>query len=366
MSLRDLDGPDDPDDPGRARLVDRGPVGSPLRAGCTRPVRLGPPGPTRQQARGPRWRRTSHGFYVPSSVSADRVGQRIVEASVVAPPGCGVSGWASLRWRGARWFDGVLPGGELRPVDLVVSTRTIRPQPGLAICEEAFDPRLLEWVDGVPVLDPRYSVSFCMRYAPTWRHAAADLSMATHDDLVSVDEVSAFLTPGQNGMTGVPQARKAVGWGVENAWSPAEVMMAILWEHDGAFPRPLLNRPVFDLAGRHVATPDLLDPVAGVAGEFDGPTHLDRARRDRDLRRDGDLRHHDLEVVYMTGPDLVDPRRFLGRLADAYRRAARRPTADRSWTVEHPAWWTPTETVEQRRALTPDQRRRFLRRRAGG
>ncbi|MFB9311545.1 hypothetical protein [Nocardioides plantarum] len=330
-----------------------------LRAGCTRPVRAHG-APTRKQARGPHWRRTSHGFYVPSSVPTDSVDQRIVEASVVVPPRCAINGWASLRWRGGRWFDGLGPAREPLPVGIVISSHDVRPQPGIALSAEAFDPRLVEWVDGVPVIDARYAVAFQMRYARSWRAAANELSKAAYNDLVSIEEMTQFLTPGQNGMTGVPQARRALGWAEENVWSPYELPMSLLWQVEADRPRPLCNRPIFDLAGRHVATPDLFDPVTGVGGEYDGELHLDRGQRDRDLRRDGALRHYDLELVYATAPDLHDPRAFVGRLHDAYRRAARRQVSDRTWTIEPPAWWVPVDTVEQRRALTAQQRRRFL------
>lgn len=331
-----------------------------LREGFVVPLRVGGGGPTRKRARGPHWRRTSQGFYAPSTAPTDDVDQRIVEASVVVPPRCGINGWASLRWRGGRWFDGQTPSGGQRPVDVVVSTHDIRPQPGIAVGGESFNPALVEWVDGLPVLDARYAVAFCMRYSRSWREAAIELSKAAYNDLVSVQEVTEFLTPGQNGMTGVPQARRGLGWAEENVWSPQELAGSIVWQVEADRPRPRCNQAIFDLTGRHVATPDLLDADAGVGGEYDGPVHLDRPQRDKDLRRDGALRHHDLEIVYMTAPDLHDPRHFIGRLHDAYRRAARRPVTDRTWTIEPPPWWVPTETVEQRRALTAEQRTRFL------
>ena len=67
-----------------------------LPPGLVLPVRCGPGGPSRKAARGPHWRRTSHGFYVPASVTDDDVRQRIVEASVLVPPGGAITGWAAL------------------------------------------------------------------------------------------------------------------------------------------------------------------------------------------------------------------------------------------------------------------------------
>ncbi len=107
--------------------------------------------------------------------------------------------------------------------------------------------------------------------------------------------------------------------------------------------------------------PDLLDPVAGVVGEYNGAIHLEGAQRSRDVRREALFRSVGLEFVEMLAGDLADPFPFITRLRQAYARAARIPVAERAWTVEIPPWWVPTFTVEQRRALDDDQRRRLLR-----
>ena len=160
------------------------------------------------------------------------------------------------------------------------------------------------------------------------------------------------------------QARAAVPLATENCWSPPEFDLVVVWVAEAGRAMPLCNAPLFDLSGRHLATPDVFDPVAGVAGEYEGAVHLDRAARAVDVRREGVLRAHGLEVVTMLADDRHAPGAFVARLADAYRRAERRPVADRQWTATPPSWWVPTTTVEQRRALTPDQRARFLRYRA--
>src|SRR5690349_14041575 len=95
----------------------------PARPDLVRPVRADPKGkagPTRAQARGRQWRRTSHGFYVPSSIDGGAVEQRIVEAGHTLTGLASVTGWASLRWQGAEWFDGWSSDGGSRPVDLAV------------------------------------------------------------------------------------------------------------------------------------------------------------------------------------------------------------------------------------------------------
>lgn len=53
------------------------PIAPPV-VGLVLPVPVGPNGPTPKQARGPRWRRSSPGLYVPSTTTDDVVEQRIV------------------------------------------------------------------------------------------------------------------------------------------------------------------------------------------------------------------------------------------------------------------------------------------------
>ena len=48
------------------------------------------------------------------------------------------------------------------------------------------------------------------------------------------------------------------------------------------------------------------------------------------------------------------------RLIAAQRRARSR-NARRGWSLDPPRWWTPTETVAQRRALADGERKRYLR-----
>jgi hypothetical protein len=278
--------------------------------------------------------------------------------------GHAITGWADLHWRGARWFEGTGAGGAPLPVDIVISTHDIRPRRGLALSGEAVWPELCHEVDGIQLVDVRVAVSFLMRRAPSIRAAARVLSMAAYDDLVSVVEMEEFLTPGANGMTGVPQARAAVPLASENCWSPPELDLVLTWVLDAGRAMPMCNVPLFTRSGRHIATPDVFDPRAGVAGEYEGSVHLDRAVRAGDVRREASLRAHGIEPVTMVADDRHAPGAFIARLADAYRRADRVPVDDRLWTIEPPAWWVPTSTVEQRRALTPGQRARFLRYRA--
>lgn len=333
------------------------------------PVRIdatGVAGPTRAEARSSRWRRSSHGLYVPADVSLTPE-QRILEAAALIPPGRrgAVTGWAALRWRGARWLDGSTPTqAHGRPVDLSIPIHTIRPRPGVHVCEE--DRALVDFevYDGLRVTSAVCSTAYAMRHATGVRQAVEFFCLAAYDDLVSWSELTAFagLAPrlGESGVVGMPQYREAMGLVSENVWSPMEVTLMLIWMLDAHLPRPLMNQPIFDLQGRHVATADLLDLEAGVVGEYNGSLHLDGGQHARDRRREETLRTVGLETFTMVAGDVGDRFTMAGRMQAARSRARWEPAARRQWTIVPPAWWTPTVTVEQRRALSPEARRRLL------
>ena len=337
------------------------------RSGLVVPVRIdedGRRGPTTAQARGPRWRRTSHGYYVPATVDDGFVDQRIVEAAAILPAFGAVTGWAALRWLGGVWFDGTLDGVVRRPVTLATSCADVRPQPGIQISAEGLDPQEIVVVDGLRVTLPARSVCFEMRYATDLVGAVTALDMATYSDVVSVSEATAYALA-HSGWTGIPQCRDATYLSEENAWSPAETPMRLTWKRVMPRAELLCNHPIFDVHGRHLGTPDLFDPAVGVVGEYEGALHLEGRQRSHDLDREATFRAHGLEYVTMVAGDRPDASRFVVRLHGAYGRAAMHSSVRRAWTVDLPPWWTDTSTVDLRRALSTSQRARLLRYRSG-
>jgi len=287
--------------------------------------------------------------------------QRIVEAAAVLPAYGAVTGWAGLRWLGASWFDGD-EFGEPLPVTLALMDSSVRPQRGIAISEERLDPSQIQPYAGIRVTTAPYALLFEIRYARSVRSGLRKADMAAYDDVVSRAELGALVAQ-CSGWTGIDLGRKVFGLMDENAWSPAEVSMRDTWTTEAGMPRPLTNRPVFDLSGHFIGTPDLIDPTSGVCGEYDSELHLNSVRRRRDREREERFRTVGLEPVSMVTGDIGDPWPFVARLRAAYARAERRPATDRRWTIEPPPWWVPTVTVEQRRSLTDEQRSRLLRHR---
>jgi hypothetical protein len=288
--------------------------------------------------------------------------QRIAEVGMILPPQATPTGWAGLAWRGAWWFDGTASDGVTPlPVPIAAPRKLLRVQPAFTLCRERWDPRDVEVVDGLALATSVRAACFSMRYAPTLDQAVAALDMAAFHDEVSIEEAWAWVDLHPS-YTGIEQARQALALGDENSWSPRETPMRMLWEERG-FGRPRTNHPVFDLTGRFVGTPDMIDPIAGAFGEYEGGLHLEGSRRAVDVRREADFRALGLESVTMVAADWPNPDAFLRRLREAYARAAARPASERRWTLELPDWWIPTFTVEQRRALTESQRRRLLKHR---
>ena len=332
--------------------------------GLVAPVRVDPTGergPTPRQVRGSAWRRTGPGLYVPADVDSDRPQQRVLEAATAVPAGH-ITGWAAFAWAGARWFDGLDGYGNARPVPIVMTNHRYRTRPGTLLTAERLP--LSQWyvLDGVSGTHPLRSAAYEARRASSLRRAVVALDMALQTDRVSITELVEHAGT-LNGWYGVEQLRQAIALADENSWSPMEPEMRLHWQLDLGLPHPLCNHPIFDLAGHHIGTPDLLDVEAGVVGEYDGGLHLAGERRASDIQRESLFRRAGLEYVTMTSVDRRDPTQFLRRTKEARERALRLG-AERRWTVDPPGWWTPTVTVEQRRSLTSAERARFLKHRA--
>ncbi len=232
----------------------------------------------------------------------------------------------------------------------------------MALCQERLNPAEVMAVDGLRVTIPERSVCFQMRYADDVREAVVWFDMAAYNDLVSIQELAAYVML-HPGWTGIPRAREALDLVDENSWSPWETRMRNIWDLDAQLPRPLCNRPIFDLRGQHIGTPDLFDPEKGVAGEFDSTLHLSGAQRSSDLRREGLFRGHGLEYFTVLAGDIGQRQMVAQRMLDARERAPDVPESRRTWTLTPPPWWTESHTVEQRRALTGRARELALRHR---
>lgn len=335
------------------------------RPGIVSPRRIDPAGitgPTRGQARGPRWTKVGPALYRPID-APDTVAQRIVDAVAGMPDGSAATGWAALFWSGAQWFPGTAADGSPLPVPVAVGDRHAkRRSEGVVVSEDWLFATDVTHVDGLPITVPARSVTYEARVADGEVAALRAIEMAAYDDLVSVAELMAYTTRLVS-RPGKVQLEQALAVAEENSWSPMEIVMRRAWQRARGS-RLLCNQPVFDLAGRHLVTPDVLDAEAGVAGEYNGSVHDTGPRRSTDLDRDELTRRLGIEVVTMMG-GAGELNRFLNRLHGSYQRAAG-TVGPRLWTIDQPEWWTDTSTVARRRALSTAERERWLRHRRTG
>lgn len=333
-----------------------------LQPGLVWPSRRGDPeGPTPWETRSGAFRSAGGGNWVPRDTPSS-VDQRIVEAAARLPAHGGVTGWAALRWAGGTWFRGSGQGFEPLPITLALGSRhTLRPGHLLGVSQELVPPGELVRLRGLRLTSACWSAAYEMRKAPSDEAAIVAFEMAAYDDLISIDELAALVASELWIRQGVQRLRDVLPRLEENSWSPMEPVMRLTWELMAGAPRPQANQPVFDLTGRLIGTPDLLDPVAGVYGMYDGALHLAGKARQADVVKEAAYRRLGLEGVTMMAGDVADRGAFVARLREAYARAEQRPDHSRLWLPGQPDWWIPTATVAQRRALSEDERRRLLR-----
>lgn len=311
--------------------------------GLVRPVPVDPAGvtgPTKAQAAGPRWRRTSKGHYIRTAAAEDAPEQRVLEQSVRLPTGGAVTGWAACRLLGAAFFDGLARDGRTRlPMPLWVGDLAqLTKDQHVTVMRDAIRTEELTTRLGIPCSRPLRAVFDEARSARDVREAVVAVDMMTAAELVSIRQLRVYVE-GMTGVRGVPKVRAALQLASEDSRSPNETRMRLIWVLDADLPQPLVNQPVFDRCGRLLGIADLLDPVAGVVGEYDGADHRSAGRHSADVDRESRLRDAGLEVARVTGPDLLEPARVVDRLRRALKRASSQPVGQRRWTIEPPPDW---------------------------
>jgi len=329
-----------------------------LPPGLVRPRPIDPTGvngPTKGQARGPGWRQTSSGLYVPAEVSDEVVEQRILEQGQRICSHGAVTAWAALRWRGAAYFDGLAEAATSRlPVPLVVGRHRLRPDPRVEVSRDQIAPTELTWVAGIFCATVQRALFDQMRYAPSLRTAVVAMEMAAAARLISVRLMRMYVAQ-RSAWQGVELVRRALAIAIDTSRSPQETLMRLVWLLDAGLPAPLCNVPVFDLHGRLLGIPDLLDPVAGMIGEYDGAHHKARKQHRSDVRREGVFRDHGLEYFAVVGGDLLDRPLVVSRMHSTRARALFEPEERRHWTLTPPPWWKPREEPLDRHLLRTGQ-----------
>lgn len=311
-----------------------------------RPVRPGDVGgPTPAVAKGPKWRRTSRGFYVPADVDGSVPEQRIMEQAARLPEGAAVTGWAALRLYGASFFDGLdRPTRQARPVPLALGTIRAKPQQGATLLRGWFPADGVALRHGIPCVPPAWALFEEMRSLPL-RAAVVAMDMTSAAYLTSVGRETAYVR-GLIHQRGRAHVLQALALARDGAASPTESGLRLFWVLDLGLPEPLINQPVFDLHGNLLGIVDLFDPELGLACEYDGAVHRNARRHASDVAREDRFRDAGVEVVRVTGPDLAHPDRIADRILAGRRRATAARATPRGWTLDPPEDWIPGMDVE--------------------
>ncbi|WP_224124963.1 hypothetical protein [Nocardioides mangrovi] len=315
-----------------------------------RPVRVdvtGLAGPTRGQSRGPGWRATSPGLFVPTSTTDALVEQRIVEAHARARERAVVTGWAALRLHGGAFFDGLARDGRTRvPVPIAANGERLASGFGAVVVEDRIPLDEVTIIHGIRCAKVERALYDEMQRIGEVREMAVAAGAAYAARLTSIRRMRLYAAT-RRWYRDVRTVKAAVEMSCEGCRSPQEDRFRIIWEYTAGWGRPLVNRTLLDLHGRFIATPDLFDPVRGVIGEYAGADHRDGDRHAKDVERAADLRAAGLEIVETVGRDLRDESRVVRRMEQAAARAAH---LERRWQLAPPETPTLDEYLDARDA----------------
>lgn len=299
------------------------------------PVPIGDPtGPTRGQAPNrEKWRRTSHGLYVPAYVADDMPEQRILEQSMRLPTCGAVTGWAACRLHGAAFFDGLARDGTTwQPIPLALGpagriredSRAIvsyRALPAAERCERY----------GIAATIPERALLDHLRLVGDRVEAVVGMDMALAARITSKESFAAYA--GGHRRSDRARARWVLARCSADSLSPNETRLRMLLELEVGLTGLLVNHAVRDEDGRLLGVADLLCAEAGLVIEYDGADHRTPGQHARDIAKDEALREVGLEVLRVTSTDLRSPQRLADRVRRALARAEALPGWPRRWTV---------------------------------
>lgn len=268
-------------------------------------------GLTRQQLRGHRYTRLTRDVYrLTTSGDADLAGR--CRALLVAVPDAAVShDTAAALHR--------LPAGSVPLVHLT------RPAGRAPVRRPDVVPHVRQLPDDDVVLREGVRVTTPVR---TFLDLSATLRLAETVELADAVARRVGIDALRDGVSAAPRrrglarARAAVRLADPGAESPGESRARLLL-HEAGMLGLRHGVVVRDQDGGWLAAPDLADPAARVAVQYDGLVHLDRGARrwQADVDRDELTRAAGWQLVVLTGRDLRQPHLAVHKVRAAYERA---------------------------------------------
>lgn len=220
--------------------------------------------------RGPRWRSTSRGWYVPADAPRTSA-QRILDACPLVPRTGALSGWAAAYVLGVDWLDGLDPFTMAeQPVVISLGQDVGRSStPSVRYTRERLPAQHRQQRFGLSVTTPERTAFDGARWAPDLVEAVVFLDQVGHALSLDVPGLTSWCAPG-GWWSGVKQARAALTWMDVRSASPWETRLRMFYRREAGLPPPKVNVPIFNGDGRLLGIADLFDEEAGFVTEFDG------------------------------------------------------------------------------------------------
>lgn len=262
---------------------------------------------------------------------------RIHAALAVAPADAVLSGWAAAVVHGvpSDFLDGTWDGKAMMPVEFSVPGKDgARQRRGVRLRWSTVPAEDTVNYEGRLMTNSLRTAVDLARWSRTPARALAAVDLSLRHGLTTAQELQAFL-PLMKRRQGLPLVRAASGVGSVDAESPKESELRYYWLESG-LPPPIVNAWIYDLRGTCMGRVDLLEPVSGYVGEFNGHWHEMWDRPALDARRNAGLRSLNLTLDEFTGFDVGGKGQFLleERLLSGNAKAQKRDP-------RHDAWFCP-------------------------
>jgi hypothetical protein len=264
----------------------------------------------------------------------------------LSPPDGGLGGWAAARLLGATDLDGETTTGHRMPILLCMPRRQTcrRVESDVRVWRSDLGSEDLVRVDGTPVTSPvRTGFDLARLSARDGRAGRGPgegaeslvlLEALLRTRTTTIDEIAAYAAEHPR-KAGARQSRWVIEHAEAGTRSCQETRFRQLWTLDAGLPQPLVNARVTDRDGSFLAEVDLLDPQAGLAGEYDGAHHAAADQRAADHARAEHLEELGLMVVRVASPDLSQFRaRTVQRLQRAHQQGLARDRRRDGWYLQ--------------------------------
>ncbi len=284
---------------------------------------------------GPLWTPVQRGMHVWLGVDPAGPLVRIRGAAELMPTGAVIGGWAALHLLGVLDLDGRTGSSAsgLLPVTICVGpVGRLRRRRGIVLDRSTLLAEDITVAHGIPVTTAVRSCLDIMRRDGIEEDVVAGDATARFGAATTAAIVAYVLS--HPGMRGIPRARTAASLLDARAASIPESRMRVVWVLGAGLPVPLVNRQIVDTEGVLLGEADLFDPVAAMAGEYDGSDHREIRRHTSDNIREEGFERHNVTVVRATAIDLW-PRRteLVARLQAGYRDGLRRDRERDRWGI---------------------------------